>query len=147
MNAEELKDFQALLVNKLYPAIEIQTDNGLVGFVHAEVPEGIDWSTLKSRLNNRDIPLLSEAIWNREIALKAMYSDNKDIYLKDSYTIPDLLHVFHGHSINNKTYDPYSIGNRFYIDTGAYSSNLKSKMTIFDINNPHEPIATSSLHF
>lgn len=127
----------------LYPAITINTDVGLVGVIHAEIPVGSTWLSACEKLNNLDYNFFWECIWNRDIS--DLIKNNK-ITDSSSYNIPDVTHVFHGHSYNKAIgYDPFSVGNRYYIDTGAYRSENQfkypgAKLTLFDARYPGAPI-------
>lgn len=134
--------FQALW-DKLYPAIEIETEKGLVGVIHAEIPDGMSWTAVKKRLNNEDHNLLHDCMWSRGIADEAFYGTNKQ--RERSLYLSDIKHVFHGHTINKLNQLPYSIANRYYIDTGANLSRDPVKypcagFTICDARFPDKPL-------
>ncbi len=84
--------------------IEVEHSKGTIGIVHADVPCD-DWNrvqhlTEEERLN---------AIWSR-----------KRLYERDHTSIRHVRWVVHGHSIVDQ---PTRLGNRLYIDTGAYMSD------------------------
>lgn len=153
---EHFRTFQ----KKLYTAISVETDNGLVALVHAEIPLGLNWKSFSEKVNNLDYQCIHNAIWSRDIALAAIDKmDNDFIENEKIYFIDDLSHVFHGHSWskNSKTkpFSNFSIGNRYYVDTGAYlhekilkGKNLEdvakyASLTLYDINDPINPIFNS----
>jgi serine/threonine protein phosphatase 1 len=144
---DEFKSFCEVFKTHLYPAIEIETDNGLVGIVHGELPIGNSWTDLVNKLNANDYDFLHDCIWNRHLAKIAQSSmDNENL----EYHVPDVSHLFHGHSPSKKLdYMPYNLANRYYIDTAAHKHVKSHKypnagITLFDITNPNEPIYTSS---
>jgi len=127
---------------KLYSAIEIESDNGLIGLVHAEVPDGLTWTEMTEKLRDEDYDMLYKCAWNRTVAKIAMKGDfTLEVDLE--YIIADVSHVFHGHTINKiDLFQPYSIGNRYYIDTCAYKGKRKDKypnstVSLFDVYNPN----------
>lgn len=166
---EEFKLITELFRKKLYPAIEVMTKNGKkVGIVHGEVPIEYNWTSFKNELNNNNYELFRSSIWNRFIAKKAIINnipqserfnelddyekadrielpDKIEIIDETFYLLDDVAYVFHGHTVSNKLKQkPYSIANRYYIDTNAYNG-IKPKypnagITLFDIENPNKPL-------
>lgn len=143
----EFDEFVRVLASNLYPAIEIETPKGLVGIVHAEVPEGLTWTEMVTRLNQQDHELLYDCMWSRELANKAIKGLAKKEQLP--YFLKDIRHVFHGHTPSKKlNYYPYSLANRYYIDTGSYKALKPEKypeagITLFDVNFPKHPLYTT----
>lgn len=136
---EVFEDLCKTFREKLYPAIEIETKNGIVGVVHAEIPEGINWTEFKERLNGKDYKLFKKAIWGRDIAKKAIVNRDNSEFNPDKFIISDLLYVFHGHTPSGTmNFKPYSIGNRHYIDTCSYKNYEEAGLSIFDITNPNQ---------
>lgn len=88
-------------------AMEIETDNGLAGLVHAEVPYQ-SWSKFKMALLTGSITEdeLTQSAWGRD-KVKSL----------DRTPINDVERVFVGHSMLK---DSKRLGNVRYIDTGAY---------------------------
>lgn len=147
ISSQDFNSFCDTLKKHLFPAIQIETDKGLVGVIHAEVPKGYSWKRLTQELNDKNYDLLHDCIWSREIANLAQSFERKNQNEND-YHIDDLLHVFHGHSPSKKLgYQPYSLANRYFIDTGAYKSKKYSSagITLFDINDPINPIYQSGV--
>lgn len=85
--------------------IEIETDEGLVGLVHAEPTEV--WADVKNEKNQEQI------IWART-----------KISYKDSSEIKGINKVYVGHTILP---EPLTLGNTRYIDTGAFHTG---KLTV-----------------
>lgn len=88
---------------KLPYAIEVDTLDGKVGIIHAEV-FGWDWDKMKQNIasNSR---AKDEALWSRT---KITYKYNDDI--KNIYK------VYSGHTPNKEI---VQLGNQYYIDTGG----------------------------
>lgn len=91
-------------------AIEVETDNGLIGIVHAECPYSI-WQDFTAALNNDEMPrgrrdaLESACMWNRD----RITSHNQAL-------VYGVHQVIVGHTPVEK---PIMLGNTLYIDTGA----------------------------
>lgn len=94
-------------------AIDIETDNGLVGLIHADCPVS-DWNKLEEALflkDNRNI-----ALWDRERFERKIVS-----------IIDNITKVYVGHTI---VPTPIILGNTNYIDTGAFSTG---KLTVIQL--------------
>ena len=91
---------------KLPVAIEIQTAQGNIGFVHGDVPAGMDWETFKQKLHEDDDATAKMAVWSRN-----------RIDTLDTSGIAGALRVFFGHTVVEG--GPKELGNCFFIDTGA----------------------------
>lgn len=89
-------------------AIEVETDNGLVGIVHADCPYN-DWNTFVYELVEADRELVLKCVWNRD-----------RIRNRDNTVIQNIHKVYHGHSVVKTD---VLLGNRHYIDTGAVFNN------------------------
>ncbi|MFD2641117.1 hypothetical protein [Pseudomonas japonica] len=66
---------KSMIIDKLSSlplAIEIETENGIVGVVHADVPGGITWPMFLAQLNNHAFE--DVAFWGRE-RIKKHYRD------------------------------------------------------------------------
>jgi len=100
-------------------AIEIETNNGLVGIIHAEQPFN-SWTKLQERLshNNGDNRFIIECcLWDRT-----------RFEQQDKSVIDGIYRVYCGHTPTNT---PVELGNVTYIDTGAvFCGNL----TVLQIN-------------
>lgn len=137
------------LYEKTYPAIEIETAQGLVGIVHAAVPDGMTWRAMCDAMNDEDFSVIYDALWDRRIAGHAQRK--LELGNEERFQIPDVRHVFHGHTMS-KELAPYFIANRHYIDTGACKSLRPSQyphadFTICDINEPFAPLYQSSVKY
>lgn len=91
---------------KLPVAMEVETDRGRVGFVHAEVPENMDWPTFLQKLAAGDPDTLEAALWSRR---RAEDGDTREVEGIDR--------IFSGHTVAEGR--PLRLGNCFNLDTGA----------------------------
>ncbi len=91
---------------KLPLAMEVETDRGTVGFVHAEVPENMDWKTFLKQLKAGDLDTVETALWSRR---RAEEGDNSEI--------AGIGRIFSGHTVNEGA--ALRLGNCFNLDTGA----------------------------
>lgn len=67
LDTEPVKREAILAALKRLPfAMEIETREGTVGIVHAEVPAGMDWPTFVARLEQGDRDARLLALWSRE---------------------------------------------------------------------------------
>lgn len=132
--------------------IEIDTEVGLVGVVHAEVPQTVaTWAGLRERvthcLQTQDFAPLWPLVWERQLFDLARTRGSSQ--LAAPYQVPDLAHAIHGHSIDENM-RLRRLANRYYIDTGAYLSQphymatwrLKGqpRLTIVDARAPAVPL-------
>lgn len=93
-------------------AIEVETDDGLVGIVHAQVPFR-DWELFRDKVNSgTDAVMVEDAQWGRSII--ARYKQVGD---DGSVWVSGIDKVYVGHTIVS---EPLTIGNIRYIDTSAY---------------------------
>jgi serine/threonine protein phosphatase 1 len=93
---------------KLPIAIEVETDLGLIGIIHAECPVA-DWSELETALTDHNAEAFEmTCLWSRNRIKRGVTSIIKNI---DTVIV--------GHTILNT--DQW-FGNVHYIDTGAYST-------------------------
>lgn len=107
----------AILMKDLPIAIEIETDSGLVGIIHAECPLG-DWNLFKSLYKDNEDYFNQVAMWSRS-----------KISHKDKSTVVGLHKLYCGHTVVD---DVVELGNVVYIDTGAVFSD--GKLTILEVN-------------
>lgn len=104
-------------------AIEVETDAGLVGIVHAECGR-TTWSQFRSELLD---PIYSRQE-QKNMRNTAMWS-RKRIDAMDDSGIPDLHAMIVGHEVVNEV---TWLGNVCYIDTGGHRSG---EFTILDLNS------------
>lgn len=99
--------------------IEIETDNGLVGIVHAQVPFN-DWGKFREYKNTDEwecAAVENVALWRRTIIDRQM-----------EVWVEGVDKVFVGHSVVDK---PTVLGNYHFIDTG---SCFTGKLTLVQVN-------------
>jgi serine/threonine protein phosphatase 1 len=63
---ERLRDEIAEAFARLPIAIEVETGEGPLGVVHADVPMGLAWGDFLSRLEGGDARVVRAALWNRD---------------------------------------------------------------------------------
>ena len=105
-------------------ALELQTSQGLVGFVHAEVPIGMAWQPFLECLERGDSRVTFQALWGRTR------------YAHDNCSgVRGVPHLFAGHTIHHEGVTHY--GNMSIIDTGASRGRMgldnRGHLTIVDV--------------
>lgn len=98
------------LFRRLPVAIEIETRRGLVGIVHADVPQGFSWQRFTRALEGEG----SES-HRRAVRLHACWSRERH-QRRDHTGVPGIGRVFVGHT--PKRARPLRLGNVHYIDGG-----------------------------
>lgn len=98
---------------KLPFAIDIKTDRGTVGFLHAEVPAGMDWATFRQKIEAGDVSTIKSALMSR-VRVEA----------NDNTGVPGIDRVFMGHTVQSG--GAKQLGNCFYIDTGGVFGLMKT---------------------
>lgn len=111
---EELRSIILEAIRKLPLAIEIETERGLVGFVHADVPMDLSWCEFKKRLEGNDSRTREVALWGRS----RIHSDNQD-------GVEGVGRVFVGHTPQWSGIKRY--GNVYAVDTGAVYRDMGLK--------------------
>ncbi len=92
-------------VRRLPVAVEVATDRGSVGLVHADVPGGMAWPTFLSALESGDERVTHVALWGRD-----------RLHRHDLSGVEGVGRLFVGHTpLARMT----RIGNVFAVDTGA----------------------------
>lgn len=86
---------------------------GLIGFTHAEVPEGLSWQDFVQKLKNGDKRVMQTALWGRSRIIQA-YKNGFDT----DRGVAGIDKLFTGHSIAVGR-RASKMGNWFCIDTGA----------------------------
>lgn len=109
-------------LSQLPLAIEIETEVGQVGVIHASVPQGLSWQDLVARLQSPALSLCSiePLIWGRTDVAEAMPLKDADSPVDDDpRAIPDLAHVFHGHNLTRDR-TVWRLANRYFLETGGW---------------------------
>lgn len=91
---------------KLPLAIEVQTERGTVGLVHAEVPRGMGWQEFTQRLEAGDHHTVQSCLWGRTRVKSG-----------DASGVRGVDRVFSGHTILGQV---SRLGNCYFLDTGAF---------------------------
>lgn len=126
---EEFAEAQARFAS-LPLAIEIDTDRGLVGIVHGDVPVGMDWPTFTAALERGDPQVVKVALEGRD-----------RIKGRNDAGVAGVGRVFVGHTVQ---WDgPRVLGNLVGIDSGAcfWQSHQRGALTIVNVK-----AHTGSLH-
>ncbi|MCF4009585.1 metallophosphoesterase [Rheinheimera sp. UJ63] len=92
-------------------ALELHTEQGLIGIVHGDVPEN-DWLTLSNTADAEQAPRLQRTLVSGRSMLKA-----KQLNALASLHVANIDYVVSGHTVVQQ---PLFVANRAYIDTGAY---------------------------
>ncbi|WP_321905152.1 metallophosphoesterase [Paraburkholderia tropica] len=95
-------------------AIEVETDNGLIGIVHADCP----FPTWRDFTVSLDDPNVSGKM--RDAMFEAAMWSRERIQIEDHTGIPDVRAVIVGHTPLKR---PVALGNVYHIDTGAVFRN------------------------
>ena len=105
-------------------AMEIETANGRIGVVHADVPPSLSWENFTALLELGDHNALFYAIWSR-------------VRLQENNTAPvegQVERIYCGHT---PTRQQVQMGNLHYIDTGAVYSRdgyEDARLTLIEIH-------------
>ncbi|MDH5376744.1 MAG: metallophosphoesterase [Gammaproteobacteria bacterium] len=124
----------ASMITELPWAIEIETDRGPVGIVHADVPAELSWTELFERISSGKMndKELNTLIWSRnryrQLSLSLLYPETEP-----TLPVEGAHRIYVGHSIVG---DHQVFGNVVFLDTGAFSGG---KLTIIDLAT-EEPI-------
>lgn len=94
--------------------IEIQTSEGPVGFVHGDIPSGINWQIFKKKIEDGDKTIKQIASMGRDRITKS-----------NDEGVDGVKRVFFGHTPVEG--GPKALGNCFYIDTGAVFKVMDSE--------------------
>lgn len=108
-------------------AIEVETEAGLIGIVHAE-PHGICWQDFTRRLREGDAHAEAMAMWSRS-----------RISSRNRIDVRNIAAVYVGHSPLER---PTWLGNVRYIDTGAV---FGGRLTLAQISGPGAELTAEEL--
>lgn len=97
---------------KLPIALEIKTQEGLIGFVHADVPLDMDWQTFTQKLKEGDA-----------LTTKIAQTGRKRIFSSYDKGVAGVERVYLGHTPVES--GAKQLGNCFYMDTGGVFRVLK----------------------
>lgn len=103
--------------------IELETERGTVGLVHAEVPAGMNWQTFVARVESGDKNVITTATWGRD-----------RVHSSDENGVAGIDRVFVGHTPQRAA---GRLGNVYYVDTGAFLHVLNDQqaahLTLADV--------------
>lgn len=103
---QELRAELIAAFRELPLVIEIQSSRGTVGFLHADVPAGMDWPTFLARIEAGDSKVIETALWGRS-----------RVEHDDPSGVPGVGRLFVGHTPQHDGIK--RCGNVYYIDTAA----------------------------
>ena len=137
---EDFLNNMAEAYRKLPYAIEIETANGKVGIVHADMPAKMSWDELVKgltlgKLKDKQKQAL---LWSRDTYRQLRNARESDRVVKEP-EVEGIYRIYVGHSIVN---NPCLFGNIMFIDTGAY---VTGKLTAVDLTN-EEAIIVQNLN-
>lgn len=98
-------------LQRLPLVIEVETQRGSIGLLHAEVPRGMDWPTFVSKVESGDHAAIEACLWGRTRA-----------HAGDQSGVPGVGRVFAGHT--PQFGGPALFGNVCVLDTGAVFGEL-----------------------
>lgn len=107
-------------VKPLPIAMQVDTDIGPVGIVHADIPAGMTWSEFLEQIENGDSKAENTALWSRTRA--RMH--------KIAGEVTGIERIYCGHNIVDA---PLLAGNVRYIDTGAFLPHGRITMVEFGL--------------
>lgn len=107
-------------------AMEIETEQGIVGIVHADIPKNMTWKTFNHYLSMGDEECYKTALWSRRRALGEVRGAVKGVDF-----------VICGHSVSAAA-DIRIQDNVWFIDTGAYLQNGIAGLTILPLDALYE---------
>ncbi len=100
--------------------LEVETPQGLVGIVHADIPCNMSWSQFATRLQDGDQAVFEYALWSRGRAQEVCTTPVEGVY-----------RVYCGHTVFDA---PKQVGNVYFIDTGAGYDFEGAHLTVLPIN-------------
>lgn len=107
-------------------AIELPSKGKTIGFVHAEVTEGLDWDAFKQKVSERDKDTIIHALLSR-----------KRTDAQDTTGVAGIDRIFCGHTPQKE--GPGIFGNCINVDTGGCFRNAEKPhyfLTLGDITAP-----------
>lgn len=129
-NSKEQVNRIADVLRQLPVAIEVETDYGVLGIVHADVPFA-DWISFKEKIAEPNV--IEAALWRRaRINAIEQYGHAMDIKGIDG--------VVFGHS---PVSSPLFYKNTVYLDTGAGYSDPGCRLSILSIDSVFNDLTTS----
>lgn len=126
--SEELLDELVDIYQTLPYVIEVDTVNGLVGVVHADLPAVKSWQDLTSKLEQGKFKKkeMQTMLWSRE-SYRSLRLAMLQPGTHTGKDISGVHRVYVGHSIVAR---PRPLGNMMFIDTGAYAAGMLSMIEL-----------------
>lgn len=129
---------QAVLdaVRKLPLVVELETERGLVGFVHGDVPAGMDWPTFVARIEAGDPVVEAVALWGRErVAARDQRGNPVNGGVPNTDGVAGIGRLFVGHTPQWEGVT--RLGNVYAVDTGAIFGEMgikpKGRLTLAQV--------------
>lgn len=123
------------LIARLPWAMEIETEAGLVGIVHAELPRPYtDWGQFTADLDAgpNGLALREQAVGNRYLHRLATSGAIGDA---STYEVTGVAHVVHGHSSSDDC-RIHRLANRYWIDCRSWEAASPSRYAIASMGSP-----------
>ena len=118
------------ILSELPLVIEINSERGLIGLVHADIPRNIHWEDFKTEILNGNEKIIETALWGRARLLNEIIED-----------IPGLGRLYVGHTVQNNV---KKFGNVVALDTGAVFNQHLSMLNVNCVSQaiiaPKKPI-------
>lgn len=102
-------------IERLPIAIQVDHQSGPIGFVHGDVPKGLNWQQFLEKVEADDPKVIAAALMGRTRALHA-----------DSPGVDGAARIFFGHTAGDKVRQR---GNCFFLDTGAVFKHFNENHT------------------
>jgi len=132
---EDHCDHLRQLIARLPWAMEIETEIGLVGIVHAEVPcPYTDWRTFTTDLDvgPNGLSLRDHAVYDRYLHRLATSDAIGDA---SAFEVTDVAHIVHGHSSSDDC-RIQRLSNRYWIDCRGWEAASTSRYAIAAMGSP-----------
>ena len=113
-------------VRRLPVVIELETERGMAGLVHGDVPAGMDWRTFVGLIEAGDRQVLHTALWGRE-RVAALDDNGKKVNggVPNKAGVEGIGRLFVGHTPQWNGVTRY--GNVYAMDTGAIFGEMGIK--------------------
>lgn len=107
--------------------IEVETDRGKMGIVHADVPPYLNWTQFTQQIEQGNPAVHEYALWSRKRATGGYAGP-----------VEGVNRVYCGHTVN-KDGNIKVVGNVYFLDTGAAYKFHHSRLTIIPLIYDQEP--------
>ena len=110
---------------KLPLAIEVETESGKVGIVHADIPPKLSWTQFTHELEKGNPKVYEYALWSRNRATG-----------KNTAPVAGIDRVYCGHTVTQDG-SIKVVGNFYFLDTGAAYKLPHSHLTVIPLTYTH----------